>query len=76
LLTVFRMERIAYLVTTLVAVIFLLSAAAILMSRESYVMAVGMFGASGVIAYTIGRVLQMWNQMVNIIFGPEPGGKP
>jgi hypothetical protein len=70
LLGVFKMERIAYLVTTLIAIVFLLSAAIILMSKESYVMALGMFGASGVIAYTIGRVLQMWNQMVNIIFGP------
>jgi hypothetical protein len=46
LLTAFRMERMAYMAATLLAVTFLLVVATILLSRESYVMALGMFGSS------------------------------
>jgi len=70
LLAVFRMERIAYLVTTLAAVLFLLVVATILVFKESYVLSLGMFAASGVITYSIGRLLHMWNQILTVIFGP------
>ena len=70
LLGVFKLERMAYMATTLLAVAFLLVVATVLLFRESYIMALGMFGASGVIAYSIGQLLRMWNQVLGIIFGP------
>ena len=70
LLNAFKMERIAYMATTLLAVAFLLVVATYLISQQSYSMALGMFGASGVIAYSIGQLLRMWNQVLTIIFGP------
>lgn len=73
LLTVFQMERIAYLIATLVALTFLIVFATVLMFRESYVMALGMFGSSGVIAYCLGQLLRMWNQVLILIFGPIQG---
>jgi protein-S-isoprenylcysteine O-methyltransferase Ste14 len=76
LLAVFKVERMAYITATLLAVVFLLVVAVILMSRESYVMALGMFGSSGVIAYSIGQLLRMWNEVLKIIFGPAEGAKP
>ena len=75
LLAVFKMERLAYMTTTLLAVTFLLVIAIILLFRESYIMALGMFGASGVIAYSIGQLLRMWNQVLVIIFGPTQEAK-
>jgi membrane-bound ClpP family serine protease len=64
----FKMERVAYMATTLLAVAFLLVVASILIFKESYALALGTFGASGVITFSIGRLLQMWNQMVRVIF--------
>jgi hypothetical protein len=75
LLTVFKMERLAYMAATLLAVTFLLVVATILLYRESYVMALGMFGSSGVIAYSIGQLLRMWNQVLAVIFGPPQEAK-
>lgn len=70
LLTVFKMERMAYMAVTLMALGFLVVVASVLLFRESYVMALGMFGSSGVIAYSIGQLLRMWNQVLAVIFGP------
>lgn len=70
LLTVFKMERMAYLTSTLLAVMFLFVFATILLIRESYILALGMFGASGVIAYSVGQLLRMWNQVLAVIFEP------
>ena len=70
LLSVFRMERMAYLIATLLALVFLVVVATVLLFRESYAMALGMFGSSGVIAYSIGQLLRMWNQVLAVIFGP------
>jgi membrane-bound ClpP family serine protease len=76
LLDVFKFERMAYITATLLAVIMLLVFAIVLLFRESYVMALGMFGASGVIGYSIGQLLKMWNQVFTLIFGPGSEGKP
>lgn len=75
LLDVFKFERMAYIVATLIAVTMLLIFGIVLLfsheSHESYAMALGMFGSSGVIGYSIGQLLRMWNQVLGIIFGPE-----
>ncbi|HZZ79003.1 MAG TPA: hypothetical protein VFE62_10820 [Gemmataceae bacterium] len=76
LLEVFRFERMAYISATLLAVAVLLTLAVILLFRGSWELALGMFGASGVIGYSIGQLLRMWNQVLACIFNRSTEAKP
>src|SRR5260221_8715667 len=74
LLKLFQMERYAYLSATLLALAFLMGTAIILVVKESYALAFGMFGATGVITFTIGRILYLWNNVFQAIFGQATHG--
>ena len=69
LLALFRMERMAYLSLTGVALAMLLGAGAYLIAREKADMVVltGLFGSSGVIGFALARLLRMWDQAISMI---------
>jgi hypothetical protein len=70
LLALFRFERMVYLgVTVLALIILLVTAAFMLMSRDSHSVgvALGMFGSTGLITFTTSRLLTMWNQAFALI---------
>jgi len=72
----FRAERFVYLSVTFLSLALLLTAAA-LMIREKQAGSVEltlMFGSSGLVTYTAGRLLSMWNQAMKLIV-PAGEGK-
>ena len=68
LVQMFRPERLAYLVATILAVAFLMITAIILLLQQHTEMALGMFASSGVITFSIGRLLKLWSQVLHVIF--------
>ena len=60
----FRTERMVYLITTLVSLLMLVGSALSLMLRNQAGAAelTMLFGSSGLITYTTGRLLFMWNE--------------
>jgi hypothetical protein len=72
LLELFRLERLVYICMTAAALVILLVCAATLMLKDvpnAAVVATGLFGSSGVITFTTGRLLRMWNQAFAAILG-------
>ena len=69
LVSLFRWERIAYLVATCLALALLLGAAAavILRHQTSVEILTPLFGSSGLITYSLGRLLRMWDQALALI---------
>jgi hypothetical protein len=64
LTTLFRTERMVYLVTTIISLLMLVGSALSLMLRNQAGTAelTMLFGSSGLITYTAGRLLYMWNE--------------
>ena len=78
LLELFRLERLVYVCMTAAALVILLVCAGILMFKDipnGAVVGTGLFGSSGLITFTTGRLLRMWNQAFSAILGvvKEPG---
>lgn len=69
LLEMFKMERLVYLIVTLISVIVLLTCAVVLLWKRSanYVEIIGLFGSSGGITYSTGRLLRMWSDAIRIL---------
>lgn len=69
LLEAFKFERAVYMAITLLSLFVLLACATSLVfsSREGMAEAVGLFGASGAITYTTGRLLKMWSDAIRIL---------
>ena len=69
LLELFRWERYIYLtITVLSLVLMIVSAIVILLTGEAKLPEiVGLFFSSGGITYTIGRLLQMWNDALKLV---------
>ena len=72
LLKMFRVERLTYLGVNIVALVMLLGAACYLMLSKAgqdslYVTLPVLFGSSGLITYSMGRLLTMWNQAMALI---------
>lgn len=71
LLNLFRMERMVYLAVTLVSVVVLLVCAVVLMFKKSdgatMPEIIGLFGSSGGITYSTGRLLKMWADAIRIL---------
>ena len=69
----FRVERFVYLGVTGVALVMLLLSTGILIyKQQADVAALTMlFGSSGLITYSTGRLLQMWNQALRLVAGQE-----
>lgn len=67
----FRLERMVYLVVTGVSLAMLLLSAGVLLYKEEAGAAelLGLFGSSGLITYSTGRLLFMWNQALRLLGG-------
>lgn len=66
----FSLERYVYIACCGIAVVLLLINAFMLMQREGGIDYAGLsllFGASGLITYSIGRLIYMWNRLVDLI---------
>ena len=71
----FKVERMVHLVVTSVSLVMLLLSAGslILKGTAGSVELSLMFGSSGLITYTAGRLLQMWNNALKIIIEGKGG---
>lgn len=71
LTTLFKLERMAYLVITGVSLAMLVTSAGVLLvqKKAGAVELTGLFGSSGLITYSTGRLLFMWNQALQVLTG-------
>jgi hypothetical protein len=78
LMKLFRSERLVYLAATSVSVAMLLvSAAFVIASRKATnVELVGFFGSSGLITFSAGRLLLMWNQALSLLGAGQKRARP
>ena len=70
LVEIFKVEKWLYNVTTILSFLFLLTCAIIMITKgfcENVNLVYGMFGSSGVIALTSGRLLKMWNDVIKFV---------
>lgn len=68
LLGLFRLERMVYVIVTLVSVIILLTCAVVMLLKNGETVAIiGLFGGSGGILYTTGRLLKMWSDALGML---------
>jgi len=69
LLELFRYERFVYMAVTIMSLIVLVTCAIILIMKgdAGRTAALGLFGSSGGIAYTTGRLLKMWSDAINVL---------
>lgn len=71
----FNLERYVYVACCGIAVLLLLINAGLLIKQGVNATALGLlFGASGFITYSIGRLIYMWNRVVDLILS-EPGAE-
>lgn len=75
LATLFKFERMVHLGVTTISLAMLLVSAGILLAKGTAGPAelAGLFGSSGLITYSAGRLLVMWNQALRLLTG-EPVG--
>jgi hypothetical protein len=72
LLELFKPERVVYLAVTILALVILITSAIVMLSKDnSVITTTGLFGSSGAIAFTTGRVLLMWDRMFTALLGSE-----
>lgn len=71
----FRFERMVHLGVTTVSLAMLLFSAGILLAKGAAGPAelAGLFGSSGLITYSAGRLLVMWNQALRLLAGEQVG---
>ena len=69
LLALFRMERLAYLTVTGIALAMLIGSGAYLIVQKQGDIATitGLFGSSGLITVALARLLRMWDQAISMI---------
>ena len=73
LTNLFRLERLVHLGVTAVSLVMLLTSAGYLLvkGKAGPGELTGLFGSSGLITYSAGRLLFMWNQALRLLAG-EP----
>jgi hypothetical protein len=71
LTSLFRLERMVHLAVTVVSLAMLLASAGRLLynGKASVPELAGLFGSSGLITYSTGRLLLMWNQALRVLGG-------
>jgi len=69
----FKLERMVHLGVTSIALLMLLASAGSLIyhGKAEQAELVAMFGSSGLITYTAGRLLHMWNQALRLLASQE-----
>lgn len=78
LLKMFKMERVVYLIVTVISFFVLLGSATYLLfidCTSSLIVYIGMFGSSGAIAFTSGRLLRMWRDAMQFLMDIKENGK-
>jgi hypothetical protein len=72
----FKFERMVHLAVTSISLLMLLTSAGVLLVKGNAGPAelTGLFGSSGLITYSAGRLLVMWNQALRLIAGEKTGG--
>lgn len=70
----FRLERIVHLGVTCLSLLILLTSAGVLLyeGKAGPAELTGLFGSSGLITYSAGRLLVMWNQALKVLAGSSP----
>jgi hypothetical protein len=75
----FKMERYVYVSCCGIAVLLLLYCAYQVLNKETpdFVIIGSLFGSGGLITYSIGRLIFMWNKIVDIVLmeGMQKGGR-
>lgn len=73
MVALFKMERVVYLIITLVSVIILIATAVSLIlasdDQNNTIAIMGLFGSTGGITYSTGRLLKMWSEAMDLIKG-------
>lgn len=71
LVSIFKVERTVYLIITLISVLVLIITAVSLIirsdSQENTIAVMGLFGSSGGIVYSSGRLLKMWSEAMQMV---------
>jgi len=71
LVNIFKVERTVYLIITLISVLVLIITAVSLIlrsdSQENTIAVMGLFGSSGGIVYSSGRLLKMWSEAMQLV---------
>lgn len=71
LVALFKIERTVYLTITLISVLVLIATAISLIirsdSQENTIVIMGLFGSTGGIVYSTGRLLKMWSEAMQLI---------
>lgn len=69
--SLFRGERIAYMVITIISAMVLIGSAIIMIvnseSNEQYMEITGLFGSSGTVLYATSKLLKMYNSSMDLI---------
>lgn len=73
LVKLFSFERYVYLATNSISVVMLLGAAGRLLmtQKPDTAVLVALFGSTGLITISLGRVLRMWDQAVRVLTGVD-----
>lgn len=73
LTNLFRLERMVHLGVTSLSLVMLMMSAAVLLFKGKAGPAelTGLFGSSGLIAYSAGRLLFMWNEALKLLASPS-----
>ena len=71
LTNLFKLERLVHLAVTSLSLAMLLGSAGVLLykGRAGPAELTGLFGSSGLITYSAGRLLFMWNQALRLLAG-------
>jgi hypothetical protein len=74
LTNLFRLERMVHLVVTSLSLVMLLASAGVLLYKGQAGPAelTGLFGSSGLITYSAGRLLFMWNEALKLLSASGP----
>lgn len=71
LVALFKIERTVYMVITLISVLVLIGTAIMQLfrseSQENTIAVTGLFGSTGGIVYSTGRLLKMWSEAMQLI---------
>ena len=71
LVSLFKIERMVYLAITLISVLVLIATAISLLTEsdnpEDSIEIMGLFGSTGAIVYSTGRLLKMWSEAMQLI---------
>lgn len=69
LVKIFKFERIFYITSTIIAFLLLISCTiySLCNGKISTITIIGMCGSTGVMTYTCGQFLKMWNDVIKLV---------